>query len=460
LLEDLKQKAESQLTQLRTEEQNAQHNFEMLAASLRDQTKLAKKEMTGAKNSKLKAAQLTASTKGDLAVIAKLLGVDQKNFGNLRVGCSTVAQEYDASVKSRADELSAIDAALEALKDVKVSASSLVQLQGSQDKFEVVNILRKLAQQQQSAALTQLAGRVSTAMTIGLRSHSGGPFKKVKNMIAGMVSRLEKEAKSEASHKDYCDKELKESKAKQEELGEGIEVSTARIDKAKANAAGLKDTVSALQTELVSLRKMQGEADQMRNKQHATYVKAKVDLQQGMQGVGMALKMLRKYYEKKDAFLQRPSLAAAHSSHKGTGDSVISILDLIEHDMSKELQTTEAEEAQAAHAYKELTSDNTEARITKEHSVQYKIKESTNLKRTLSEYGSDRDSAQSEMDAVLEYAKNLKRMCSLKTEETYAQRSARREAEVAGLKEALEVLSGEAFVQISAAPRLRGVAKH
>ena len=155
-----------------------------------------------------------------MAVIAKLLGVDQKNFGDLRVGCSTVAQQYDASVKSRADELSAINAALEALKNVK--ASSFVQLQGTQDNFKVVNILRKLAQQQRSAALTQLAGRVSTAMTIGLRSHSEGPFKKVKKMIAGMVSRLQKEAKSEASHKDYCDKEIKESKAKQEELGSGL----------------------------------------------------------------------------------------------------------------------------------------------------------------------------------------------------------------------------------------------
>jgi len=297
-------------------------------------------------------------------------------------------------------------------------------------------------------------------MTIGLRSHSEGPFKKVKKMIAGMVSRLQKEAKSEASHKDYCDKEIKESKAKQEELGSGLETATARIDKANAKAAGMKDTISTLQKELVSLRKAQGEADQMRNKQHATYVKAKADLEQGVQGVGMALKMLRNYYEKKEALLQRPTLAAAHSSHKGTGDSVISILDLIEHDMNKELQTIRAEEAQAAHAYKELTSDNTEARITKEHSVKYKIKESAALQRALSEYVSDRESAQSEMDAVLEYAKNLKRSCSLKTVETYAQRTARREAEMDGLKEALKALSGDAFLQISATPRLRGVAKH
>jgi hypothetical protein len=60
------------------------------------------------------------------------------------------------------------------------------------------------------------------------------------------------------------------------------------------------------------------------------------------------------------------------------------------------------------------------------------------------------DGASKELDAILEYIEKLKPQCENKAM-TYEERKARRDAEISGLKEALEILAGDdaaaAFVQ-------------
>merc|ERR1711933_99563 len=99
--------------------------------------------------------------------------------------------------------------------------------------------------------------------------------------------------------------------------------------------------------------------------------------------------------------------------------------------------------------------------VTKEQDVKYKTKESTQLDKDIAETNSDRSGVQEELDAVMEYLRKIEEQCIAKAE-TFAERKARFEAELAGLKEALRVLQDEtALLQRQARRRqLRGVAPH
>merc|ERR1719434_431854 len=96
-------------------------------------------------------------------------------------------------------------------------------------------------------------------------------------------------------------------------------------------------------------------------------------------------------------------------------------------------------------------------KTSKEQDVKYKSEESTSLDKAVADATADRSGVQAELDAVLEYIEKLNGMCIEKAE-PYAERKARRESEIAGLKEALEILDGEAvLLQQAARRRLRGV---
>merc|ERR1711860_306136 len=86
-------------------------------------------------------------------------------------------------------------------------------------------------------------------------------------------------------------------------------------------------------------------------------------------------------------------------------------------------------------------------KTTKEQDVKYKSKTSKELDKTSAELVADRKGVQAELDAVLEYLSGIEAQCIAKAE-TYAARKERREAEIAGLKQALEILQSEtALVQ-------------
>merc|ERR1719214_126970 len=102
-------------------------------------------------------------------------------------------------------------------------------------------------------------------------------------------------------------------------------------------------------------------------------------------------------------------------------------------------------------------------KVTKEQDVKYKTKEAKDLDKATAEATADREGLQTELDAVLKYWDSLTDQCVAKVE-PYEERKRRREAEIAGLKEALAILEGEAVLLQQTSSRrqhtLRGIAKH
>merc|ERR1719199_1279348 len=143
--------------------------------------------------------------------------------------------------------------------------------------------------------LAQLAVRVRAAVLVG-----ADPFAKVKGMIQEMIEKLVAEAKEEAGKKAFCDKEMAETKAKMEDKQGEVDDLTTKIDKAAAKIAKLKEEVSVLEKELGEIAAEQKVANEIRANEKAAWAEAKSDFEQGLEGVQMALQVLRDYYAQKD----------------------------------------------------------------------------------------------------------------------------------------------------------------
>merc|ERR1719145_507255 len=136
-----------------------------------------------------------------------------------------------------------------------------------------------------------------------------------------------------------------------------------------------------------------------------------------------------------------------HVKASGAGDSIIDILEVVLSDFAKNLATEETEESDAVATYEKTTQENKISTTMKSQDVKYKTQEFKSLDKTISELSGDKETTSTELAAVMEYYGKIKERCIAKPE-TYADRKARREAEISGLKEALNILENEtAFMQ-------------
>merc|ERR1712228_576750 len=288
----------------------------------------------------------------------------------------------------------------------------------------------------------QLASRMSLAM------HSQDPFGKIKGLIADMIDHLEAEASADATHKAYCDKELKESNIKKTEKTNEIKKLTTRIDRQQAQSAQLKQEVAALQGALAKLAQSQAEMDRLRQEEHNAFTASKAELDKALTGIKMALKILNEYYAKE---------GKAHTAAEGASAGIIGLLEVCEADFSKNLAQITTDEDLAASEYEQVSKDNEVEKTAKSQDVRYKVKEFKRLDKFTGELTADRTGVQAELDAVNEYLSKIHSQCDERVE-TYATRKARREAEIAGLKQALTVLENEtSFIQKRANRQLRGL---
>jgi len=476
VLEDMKEKAESQLAEVRKAEGAAKHNYAMLKQSLEAQIAADTKDMKEEKAGKAEAEEAKAEAEGDLEMATKELANADETLATARSTCMKVGADHEMTVKAREEELKVIAEAKKILTEttsggvdqtysfLQFAVASTLKTRADLAQAEVVVLVKRLARQHHSAALAQLASRVAAVLKYGAQNGED-PFAKVKGLIQDMIAKLQEEAAAEAQEKAYCDEQLAKTKAKKEELDDDIEKLTVKIDQATSKSAKLKEEVQELESELAALTKLQAEMDKIRQETHADFVTAKDDLELALQGVRKALGVLREYYggaallqggSAMASMMQQPALPPAHAKATGAGQGIINILEVVESDFAENLAKENTEEADAQSDYDKTSQENKVAKTLKEQDVKYKTQEIKSLKKTLSELSADRESAETEHAAVMEYYDKIKERCIAKPE-TYEERKARRVAEIAGLKEALSILENEtAFMQRKSRRHMRG----
>jgi len=449
-LADMQSKAEESLSSTRKDEMEAAHAFALLKQGLEDEIKVAKKQLSEATQTRSTTEEEQHSASSSLSETEETLAADTKYLEELKQSCSSKAAEWAARQKQAGEETAAIEKAKEVLSEgVKVLLQTSMRVQtrkmeaaGDDSRSQVVGILRRISKNAKSYALMQLVA-----------SAQSDPFGKIRGLIEEMIAKLTKEAAEEADQKSFCDEEMSESKAKQADLSGKLDKTTARIAKAEADKAKLEEDIKLLETEIAEIDAGQAEATKVREEEHAEYLKASKDFKDSATAVAKAIAVLSEYYNSA-AFVQVKQAPEFGGAKSDVGSTIVSILEVAESDFTTMLAEAEADESSAAEAYEKLTQENAITKTTKQGDVKGKTSEGKQLEVALGNYAENKATTTDELDAVLMYLDKLKPQCESKVM-SYAERKAKREQEIEGLKEALTILSGEALIQVKSS--LRGI---
>merc|ERR1719197_991493 len=198
VLEKLEEKAKAMMEAEMEKEEKAQHDFEMLKDSLKQDIFLANHELESEKKRLAEDSETKATAEGDLSVTSADLENDIKALEELHTECMTHANDFEAATKDRGEELKALATAKKIIMEATAGAQSIsygldqvsfVQLSTSVRmsthadlvKLEVVQHVKDLARKQHSSMLAQLASRMNSAIKLG--SSESDVFAKVKDLV-------------------------------------------------------------------------------------------------------------------------------------------------------------------------------------------------------------------------------------------------------------------------------------
>jgi cell division septum initiation protein DivIVA len=454
MLEKLLDKFISERTDLEKEEMNAKQAFEMLIQDLTTQIEQAQSDRDAKATTKSKKLQAKADAEGDLSDTTTTRDADAKYLGDLTATCEQKASDFESRQQLRAEEIEAIQKAIEILSSGAVSGAADKHLPSLVEETSFAQLRASAtapAQQRATDYLreraTQLNSRVLSALAVRA---ADDPFGKVKKMIKDLIVRLMEEANEEAEHKGWCDTELSTNEQTRKEKTEAVETLHAEIDELEASLAKLTEDLSELSKAIAQLTSAMAEATTIRQEEKATNTATIKDAQEAQTAVAQALTVLKEFYAKAGeatALLQQQPEAPAtfDSPYKGMGSEnggVVGMIEVIQSDFARLEADTTASEATSQKEYDEFMTDSKVDKAQKETDTEHKTAKKQDQTQALTVKRSDLEGTQKELDAALAYFDKLKPSC-VDSGVSYEDRVARRKEEIESLQEALRILNGE-----------------
>merc|ERR1719329_1513306 len=228
---------------------NSKHAYDMLMQDLNAQIDQATKDRDAKAESKADTLQSKADAQGDLQDTTTTRAEDEKYLADLTATCEQKASDFESRQQLRAEEIEAIEKAIEIVSSGAVAGNADKHLPGlvqtsfaqlradaaSMNQQRVASYLRKQADSLGCRVLSALATRVES-----------DPFAKVKKMIKDLIVKLMEEANEEAEHKGWCDTELSTNEQTRKEKTEAVETLHAEIDELEASITKLTEDITDL----------------------------------------------------------------------------------------------------------------------------------------------------------------------------------------------------------------------
>jgi len=500
LLKKLKNEFSSKLGDCQKEEMNSKHAYDMIIQDLTDSIENAETDIENKKGEAQSKAEESAKKKKDMLAVTALKAENEKLLTATTAECSEKTLSFEEKQKLRAEELQAIAKAIEILSSPEVSENADTYLNLGQQK--AAPSLAQAVVDRKSALVGQSEGihrklhdflasesRRLKSKDLGLLAQSASvdPFGKVKQMIESMITRLTEEANEDAEHQGFCDTELGKSKVTRTKLSEEIDALQAAIEDGKSTITLLTDETAKLTKEVAELVKAMAESTDMREEEKATNAKTIKDAKAAKTAVQAAISVLEDFYKKASTAtalmqahraqpkdkqwglkkevkmgseewnsLANPGSEGVDTGHKegmqtfgdtyqGSQDAaggVLALLEVVESDFGTLEADTSVAETEAENTYKAFMAESKKNKAVKDKKIRMNASDLAAARGKLTLDVADLKGAQDQLLAADRYYEKLVPQC-IDQGMSWEEKTAARKAEIASLKEALAILSGE-----------------
>jgi len=438
--------AEGALRDTRNSEHEAQNTHALLKQNLDNEIANMNRQISESTHAKQVSEEGRAQAKKDLALETAEHSADDAFTENLGRDCSSKAEVFEVEYRDASKALKALNKAKDILanKFAALIETGVVRESGSLDqvqpateaavndgKTKALRIIQQLGKRLHSSALISLSYRASA-----------NPFSKVRSMVEDMIAKLQHDAAEDATQENFCNEEQAKTEKSQAGKQMDLDKTEARMEKAGSAVEMLTEQIASLSEEIAVSDAMWTEATTMRTKENAHFKKMESDLVTSVWACGAAISALREYYSSGAALVQLRAKVRELASQKAKAkdvEGILQVLQFAESDFQAQLSEHRADEKVAARQYEKLRTETEQDRATKMTVMKAKQSEVKSLKSALRNYGEDKQSLDTELDALVEYLADLKPRCE-QAPASYAERKAVRAQEIEGLRDALKLL--------------------
>ncbi|CAE7875319.1 mkkA [Symbiodinium microadriaticum] len=469
LLKELEDKFIQEKADLEKAEFEKKAAYETTLAGLKNEQAAEQKDIGKKSALKSKKLQQKAELGNNLDTSESTKAADEKYLQDITSTCSQKATDYASRQKLRAEELEAVDKAIEiiggetvagseqkhlAKSFLQVSGTSLAALRANDArrtqaviKEKVAAFLQKEADRLHSATLANLVAPTEESQSLG----------GVEDMVQELIAKLEKQAAEAKTKQELCDSELKKNERKRGEKSADADQLEADIEKLQVSAKKLKEEAVVLEGDVAELDQSVQEASDLRAKEKAKNNETVTDAQAAQEAVAQATSVLKAFYEKagqatalvqvgsgkaSDMSGQPAIFGTSYNGMSSKSGGVLDMLQVIAADFAKlEAETSSEEESSQAEYDKfifESKVNKKQMEVDIKHKKEYAAEQLADSEEKTTELGS----VQEELKALLQVYEAMNEECTTNRQE--AQKT--REETIVSLQETLKLLDNITLV--------------
>lgn len=326
LISDLFIKAQKKLDMLQREEAQAQHDYDMLKMDLDDMIEADTNELARLKGLRTEAEARKAQYEEDLRIAVaavkhwserfealfreeqqwrkdyRLFEEWQEKEGNLITMCKDLVTK--AMGRVGLTKFAAVQGASNSISLVQLQNTHHAQVQVStQAQVKVVNMLKNLAHEHHSIALSRLASQVKTMLRYASadgkiygKVGEEDPFAKVKGLISDMIKKLRDQITFEKGEVKYCEDTMYATKEQLEGLGLDVKNLDAKWRQMSALEVSSKNALDDTVARMVEAAQAWVEEQKIFSEVKAVHEQTEIDLKAGMEGNMQALNAIKAFY--------------------------------------------------------------------------------------------------------------------------------------------------------------------